>query len=69
MIAIIELNFVHIPSLHQYRTITYEKKSEYIIIIIHTTADRAVIIINFLATYDQFHMSVLIPELYDLLDV
>ena len=48
------------------------KKNEYIIII-HTTVDRAVIIIiNFLATYDRdqlHHMSVLIRGLYDLLDV
>ena len=34
---------------------------------IHTTVGTAVIIINFLATYDQFHhKSVLIQELYDL---
>ena len=39
---------------------------------VHTTVDRAVIIINFLAaTYDQFHhnMSVLIQELDDFFDV
>ena len=47
----------------------------YNIPVIHINVDRAIIIINFLATYDQFHhhnniiMSVLIRELYDLLDV
>ena len=74
----IALNFVRIPSLHQYYQYLqfyYEKKNnnEYIIImynIMHTAVDREVRIINFLATYDQFHhMSALIRELYDFLDV
>ena len=46
---------------------TIMKKTIMTLYNIHTTVDRAVVIItNFLATYDQFnHMSVPIQELYD----